>query len=69
MHAIKNAMSTYQIAPQRIAYLIRQGIEVEKIKLEVYRSTKGDSIESHITILEGGRFLALIDRQESESSH
>lgn len=69
MQTIQSAMSIYQIAPQRIAYLIREALELERLKLEIHRSASGDSIESHITILEGNRFLALIDQQEFESDH
>lgn len=68
MEIIKSAMSMYQITPQRIAYLIREALELERLKLEVHRSTSGDSIESHITILEGNRFLVLIDEQGFESN-
>lgn len=69
MHPIKYTMSVYQITPHRIAYLIREALELESLKLEVHRATNGDSIESHITVLEGNRFLALLDGQEFESDH
>lgn len=69
MRSIKSTMSIYQITPQRIAYLINEGLELEKLKLEIHRVSNGDSIESHITILEGNRFLALIGGLESGSSH
>lgn len=69
MRPLLSAMSIYQITPKRIAYLIHEAIELEKLKLEVHRTAAGDSIESHITILEGNRFLALIDGLESELGH
>lgn len=69
MQPIRSAMSLYQITPQRIAYLIQEALELEKLKLEFYRTANGNSIESHITILEGNRFLTLLGGPESESNH
>ena len=66
MHLLEELMLYYQIDPTRISYLLHEAIELERLKLEIHRATKGNSIESHLTILEGGRFLALIDLRESE---
>lgn len=54
-------LTTHQITPERISYLIREGIELERLKLEIQRATKSESVESHITILEGERLVSLLD--------
>ena len=66
---VQDLMSLHQIEPSRIAYLLQQGIELERLRLQMYRVIEANSVESHITILEGDRFLALIDPQEPESNH
>lgn len=60
MHDLRLLMSTYQINPSRITYLLQQAIELERLKLQVYRETENNAVESHITILEGDRLLTLI---------
>lgn len=66
---LQDLMLLYQIHPARIAYLLKQGIELERLKLQMYRVIEADCIDSHITILEGDRFRALIDTQEAELDH
>jgi hypothetical protein len=62
MKTIEELMYVHQITPSRISYLLQEGIELERLKLELLRITKENSVDSHLTILEGGRFRALIDQ-------
>lgn len=44
-----------------IIHLIEQATELEKLKLEVHRALKNaESIECHIRIMEGERFVSLL---------
>lgn len=61
MITLQQLMSTHQITPHRITYLIQEGIELERLKLEIHRAAKSESVESHITILEGERLVSLLD--------
>lgn len=60
MRALHHLISTHQITPERITYLLNEAIELERLKLEIYRITKSESIEAHITILEGERLVSLL---------
>lgn len=41
-------------------YLLEQGIEVERIRLQMLQCTKAPSIESHVKIIQGERILSLL---------
>lgn len=61
MRAFHHLISTHQITPERITYLLNEAIQLERLKLEICRATKSECIESHITILEGERLVSLLD--------
>lgn len=60
MHTLQACLLKYDIQPETILFLINQGIEIEKLKLELQRFTNSESIESHIKILQGERFTSLL---------
>lgn len=46
--------------PEYLAMIFEQGIEMERLKLQVQQSTKSESIESHVRIFHGERFLSVL---------
>jgi hypothetical protein len=48
------------ISPERVEYLIMQGLEVEELKLQFHENSKGPALDSFITLQNGERFLALL---------
>lgn len=40
-----------------IIYLLNQGIEIERLRLEFLELTKSNTLDSYIQIMEGERFL------------
>ena len=47
--------------------LLNLGIEVERLNLEIYRCLKTNSVDSHVAILEGERFVYLLSHSASGS--
>jgi hypothetical protein len=57
---LQSIISEMHLDIEVIAYLLKQGIEVENLRLEVLKSTNSESIESHIKIIQGEGFLSLL---------
>ena len=60
LHNLQTLLNHYDLEPSALFYLLEEGIEIERLKLEVQRCSSGDSIESHIRIIHGERFLMLL---------
>lgn len=56
----QSLIAKHNISTESVTYLMQQGIELERLKLEVHRETKCDSVQSHIIILEGERLVSLL---------
>lgn len=57
---LQSLLHEHQIKPTTILYLIEQGIELEKLKLEVNYQLKAKSIDSFTAIMQGERFISLL---------
>lgn len=57
---LKIAMEESHIQPEYICQLLNQGIEVERLRLQIHQVTETESIESHVRILQGERFMSLL---------
>lgn len=53
-------LKEHNIDADDICHLVDQGIEMERIKLEIMRSTNGDSIGCYVRIMEGERLVSLL---------
>lgn len=53
-------MEEHHIYPENIIHLLNEGIEIERLRLQVQKATNAESIESHIKIMEGERFISLL---------
>ncbi len=49
-----------ELPADTIIHLIQQGVEIERLKLEIMRCTESESISTHIKILQGERFAFLL---------
>lgn len=49
-----------QLDPYAIAYLIREGINVERLRLQFLESSNGNTLNSFEVIMQGERALLLI---------
>jgi hypothetical protein len=45
---------------ETIIYLLKQGIEVEKLHLEYLESLQSDTLDSFVKIMKGERFLTML---------
>lgn len=59
-NSFQSFMEINNIPPETISYLLEQGIECERIRLQVQEATESDTLNSHIKLLQGERFLALL---------
>jgi hypothetical protein len=59
-HKLQSIISELQLSPNAILYLLQQGIEVEKLRLEFLQSANAESIESHCRILQGEQFASIL---------
>ena len=48
------------VDPHALYYLVDQGIQVEKLRLEFLEASKSDTLKSYINIQHGERFLTLL---------
>lgn len=53
-------LSTYSVDSDRLLSLLQQGIEIEKLRLEMQHVTNAESIESRLNIIHGERFVSLL---------
>ena len=53
-------LQEHHICPQSIIHLLREGIQIERLALQIQKSTNSESVESRIKILEGERFITLL---------
>lgn len=53
-------LDLYAIDATIIIHLVEQGVELERLKLEVNRCTHSDSVETRINVLQGERFIHLL---------
>lgn len=53
-------LSRYNLDAERLLSLIEQGIEIEKLRLEMQHATTSESIESRLNIIHGERFISLL---------
>lgn len=59
-HVLKSFLEKNNLDIDNLCYLIEQGIEMERLNLEVTRSMKGDSVSVYSKLMEGERFLSLL---------
>lgn len=60
MRRLQAFLHDHEIEAETIIYLLNQGIEIERLKLEIEHCTDSDGIESHIKIIHGERFTSLL---------
>lgn len=60
MDTLQTFLRENELQADVILHLLNQGIEVERLKLEIHRCTNAESIESHIKIIHGERFSSLL---------
>jgi hypothetical protein len=48
------------IDPQTIIYLLKEGIQLERLKLEVKENTESETLQTFNKIMEGERFLTIL---------
>lgn len=53
-------LTTHRLEAEKLGFLLQQGIEVERLRLQIEHCTESESIESHIKIIQGERFLSLL---------
>jgi hypothetical protein len=57
---LQSILSECQADPKTIVYLLRQGVEVEEIRLELLGNLHPDSLNTFSKIMQGERFLNLL---------
>lgn len=60
MDNLQTFLRENELKADAILHLLHQGIELERLKLEIHRCTNADSIESHIKIIHGEKFSSLL---------
>jgi len=60
MSTLQAFLHEHELQVETIIYLLNQGIEIERLKLEIQHCTDSDSIESHLKIINGERFAFLL---------
>lgn len=53
-------LTAHRLEAEKLGFLLQQGIEVERLRLQVEHCTNSESIESHVKIMHGERFLSLL---------
>lgn len=57
---LQSFLLEHQLDADDIFYLVEQGIEMERLKLEIARSANADSVSCYTRIMEGERLLCLL---------
>jgi hypothetical protein len=57
---LQQILSSHDINPKCLQYLIKQSLEMERMRLEFLQSCKCDTIDSFSKIMQGERFLTLL---------
>lgn len=57
---LQSVLIEHQITPTNLRYIVEQGIEMEKLKLEVERSLNHGSVDSFVKIMQADRFSSLL---------
>lgn len=57
---LKQAMDESHIQPEIVYQLLKQGIEVERLRLQFNEANGSATLDSFVKIMQGERFLSLL---------